>query len=214
MREQIIIEKAVGKNVKVTDAQIKAYFDKNHAAFDKPAQVRARHILVPNLQTAQKVEAELKSGARLRRARASNIRPIPAARTRAASSACSATGRWCRRSTRRRSRSRSASISPPVKSPFGYHIIQVEERKPPVEGDAGELAATRFADMLRQQQEAPLIPPFLQGLRSKANIDINDPRFKDALPAACRPAGAGAAGGAGAARTLPPAPPVERRRQK
>ena len=31
------LDKAVGKNVKITDAQIKAYFDKNHAAFDKPA---------------------------------------------------------------------------------------------------------------------------------------------------------------------------------
>jgi hypothetical protein len=44
--------------------------------------------------------------------------------------------------------------------------------------------------MLRQQQEAPLIQPFLQSLQAKANIQINDPRFTDLFP----PAGAPAAG--------------------
>ncbi len=72
-------------------------------------------------------------------------------------------------------------ISAPVKSPFGYHIIQVESRTP---GTTATLANTKdkIADMLRQQQEAPLIQPFLTDLQSKANIQINDPRFQAAFP--------------------------------
>jgi len=62
IRRQLIIDKAVGSNIQVSDKQIKAYFDKNRAQFDKPAEARARHILVPDLKTAQKVEADLKAG--------------------------------------------------------------------------------------------------------------------------------------------------------
>ena len=56
LREQLILDKALGSQVKIAPAQIKDYFDKNHATFDKPEQVTARHILVPNLAEAQKVE--------------------------------------------------------------------------------------------------------------------------------------------------------------
>jgi parvulin-like peptidyl-prolyl isomerase len=72
-------------------------------------------------------------------------------------------------------------ISQPVKSPFGYHIIQVESRDP---GQKATLANSRdkIADLLRQQQEAPLIQPFLMDLQNKANIQISDPRFSAAFP--------------------------------
>ncbi len=34
LRDQIIIDKAVGGNIKISEADIKAYFEKNHAQFD------------------------------------------------------------------------------------------------------------------------------------------------------------------------------------
>ena len=105
LREQLILDKALSQ-VKITPAQIKDYFDKNHATFDKPEQVTARHILVPNLADAQKVEAHSSPDRALPTSR-SSTRPIPAAKTKAASSARSVADRWCRRSTRSRSRRRS-----------------------------------------------------------------------------------------------------------
>src|SRR5581483_3801950 len=36
IRDQLIVDKAVGKNVTISNAQIAAYFAKNHASFDKP----------------------------------------------------------------------------------------------------------------------------------------------------------------------------------
>jgi parvulin-like peptidyl-prolyl isomerase len=64
LREQLVLQKAVGKDVHVSDADVKAYIEKNHAALDKPAQVDARHILVADLKTAQDVESKLKAGAK------------------------------------------------------------------------------------------------------------------------------------------------------
>ena len=48
--------------MKVPAKQIAAYFALNHKQLDQPAQARARHILVADSATAQKVEADLKAG--------------------------------------------------------------------------------------------------------------------------------------------------------
>ena len=62
LREQLILDKALAKDVTITPAQIRDYFNKNRASFDKAEQVTARHILVPNLALANTVEADLKAG--------------------------------------------------------------------------------------------------------------------------------------------------------
>lgn len=180
LREQIIIDKAVGKDVKVSDAQIKQYFDKNHAAFDKPEQVKARHILVPDMKTAQKVEADLKSGKDFA-AEAKQYSIDPGSKDKGGELGTFRRGQMVPAFDKAAFSLPVNQISQPVKSPFGYHIIQVESR------DAGQQATldnskARIAELLRQQQEAPLIQPFLQDLQSKANIQVNDSRFAAAFP--------------------------------
>ncbi len=200
LREQIILDKAVGGSVKVSDAQISAYFAKNHAAFDKPAQVEARHILVPDLATANKIEAQLKAGAKFS-ALAKQYSMDPGSKDKGGELG------WFRRGQMVPAFDQAAfslpigKISAPVKSPFGYHIIQVEKRQP---GVKATLANThdRIADLLRQQQEAPLIQPFLAGLQEKATITVNDPRFAGLFPSP-PPAAAPAASVAPAASSSP-----------
>ncbi len=200
LREQIILDKAVGGSVKVSDAQISAYFAKNHAAFDKPAQVDARHILVPDLATANKIEAQLKAGAKFS-ALAKQYSMDPGSKDKGGELG------WFRRGQMVPAFDQAAfslpvgKISAPVKSPFGYHIIQVEKRQP---GVKATLANThdRIADLLRQQQEAPLIQPFLAGLQEKATITVNDPRFAGLFPSP-PPAAAPAASVAPAASSSP-----------
>ena len=178
--DQVILDKAVGKNIKVSDAQIKAYFDKNHAAFDKPAQVQARHILVADLKTAQKVEADLKAGKDFA-AEAKQFSIDPGSRDKGGELGEFRRGQMVPAFDAAAFSLPVGVISAPVKSPFGYHIIQVEKREPAV---TATLASTKdkIADMLRQQQEAPLVTPFMQDLTSKANIQISDPRFALAFP--------------------------------
>ncbi len=200
LRDQIILDKAVGGNIKVSDAQISAYFAKNHAAFDKPAQVEARHILVPDLATANKIEAQLKAGAKFS-ALAKQYSMDPGSKDKGGELG------WFRRGQMVPAFDQAAfslpigKISAPVKSPFGYHIIQVQKRQPGVKATLANTHA-RIADLLRQQQEAPLIQPFLAGLQEKATITVNDQRFAGLFPSP-PPAAAPAASVAPAASSSP-----------
>jgi foldase protein PrsA len=180
LREQIILDKALAKDVTISPAQVKQYFDKNHAAFDKPEEVQARHILVPDLATANKVEAQLKAGKNFADL-AKQYSTDPGSKDKGGDLG------WFRRGQMVPAFDKVAftlpvgAISQPVKSPFGYHIIQVEGKQP---GQQATLAnsTARITEMLRQQQEAPLIQPFLQGLQQKATITVSDPRFADLFP--------------------------------
>ena len=180
LRDQIIIDDAVGKDIHVSDAQIKAYFDKNHAQFDQPAQVDARHILVPDLPTAQKVEADLKAGKSFA-AEAEKYSTDPGSKDKGGELGTFRRGQMVPAFDKAAFTQPVGVVGPPVKSPFGYHIIEVEKRTPAV---TATLANThdKIADLLRQQQEAPLVQPFLQDLQTKANIQISDPRFAAAFP--------------------------------
>lgn len=206
IRRQLVVDKAVGGNITISEKQIKDYFDKNHAQFDKPAEARARHILVPDLKTAQKVEADLKSGKDFA-AEAKQYSTDPGSRDKGGELG------WFRKGAMVPSFDQYAfsapigKISAPVKSAFGYHIIQVEERKP---AQKATLANThdQIEQMLRQQQEAPLLQPFYQQLEQNAKIDINDQRFAGLFPSP-PPTPAAAPSAAPAASSAPAAAPTK-----
>src|ERR1700736_143594 len=52
-RVQLIIRKAVDKQVNISDAQVADFYAKNKQLYSTPAQVRARHILVKTKPEAQ-----------------------------------------------------------------------------------------------------------------------------------------------------------------
>ena len=108
LREQLIIDKALAKEVKITPAQIEDYFKKNHATFDKPEQVTARHILVPSLALAQPDRSRLEGGSELRGPRQEVLNRSRQQGQGRRSRHPSAADRWCRRSISTRSRRRSA----------------------------------------------------------------------------------------------------------
>jgi foldase protein PrsA len=191
LRQQIIIEKAVAPNVHVTDADIKAYFDKNHTLLDKPEQVRARHILVADPKTAAEVESKLKAGGDFV-ALAKQYSQDTATKDKGGELGFFGKGQMVPAFQDAAFSLPVGKISQPVKSPFGYHIIQVEEKKPAQKATLAS-AHDQIKEQLTQQQESQQVPVFLQQLRQKANIQVYDDRYKDAFPAPVVPPPASAA---------------------
>ncbi len=192
LREQVILDKALAKDVKITPAQIQQYFDKNHASFDKPEQVTARHILVPNLTLAQTVETQLKANPQSFADLAKKYSTDPGSKDKGGELGSFRRGQMVPAFDKVAFSAPIGAISPPVKSPFGYHIIQVESRTPGTKATVASATAT-ITDTLRQQQEAPLIQPFLQQLQQKATIVVNDPQFAGLFATPPPPPGANAA---------------------
>ncbi|MBV8531026.1 MAG: peptidylprolyl isomerase [Candidatus Eremiobacteraeota bacterium] len=186
LREQIVLDKALKSQVKISPAEVKQNFQQSHAQYDKPDQVSARHILVPNLALAQTIEGDLKSGQNFADL-AKKYSTDTATKDKGGELGSFRRGQMVPAFDKYAFSAPIGKISPPVKSPFGYHIIQVESRTP---GKKATLASAtpQIEDTLRQQHEAPLIQPFLQSLQQKATISVNDPQFAGLFPSPAPPA--------------------------
>jgi foldase protein PrsA len=180
LRQQIVIEKAVAPNVHVTDADVAAYFAKNHTLLDKPEQIRARHILVADRATADTVEAKLKAGGDFA-ALAKQYSTDTSTKAKGGELGFFGRGQMVPAFQDAAFALPVGAISAPVKSPFGWHVIQVEEKKPAQKATLAA-SAPQIKDQLTQQQEAQQVPVLLQQLRSKATITVYDDRYKDAFP--------------------------------
>ncbi len=195
LREQIVVEKAVTGNAKVSDADIAAYLAKNHTTLDTPMQVRAKHILVADLPTAEKIESQLKGGADFA-ALAKQYSTDPSSKDKGGELGFFGKGQMVPTFQTAAFSQAIGVVGPPIKSPFGYHIIDVEEKKPATVATIAN-SGPKIKETLMQQQQQQQIPLFLAGLRSKATIQIFDDKLKDALPPV-PPAGAAGAPAAGA----------------
>lgn len=180
LKDQIILDKALAKDIKITPAQIKDYFDKNHARFDKPAHVTARHISVPNLAMAKQVEAGLKAGQNFADL-AKQYSVDPGAKDTGGELTDIPKGQMTPGFDKYAFSAPIGQISPPIKTPFGYQIILVQSRTPAQKATLAN-STSQIVEQLRQQQEGPLTGPFLQGLQQKADIKVSDSRFYGLFP--------------------------------
>jgi foldase protein PrsA len=204
LRQTVVIEKAVEPQVKVSDSDVKAYFDKNHTLLDKPEQVRARHILVADVKTANEVEAKLKGGGDFA-ALAKQYSTDPSTKDKGGELGFFGKGQMVPSFQAAAFSAPLNTTTAPVKSPFGYHIIQVEEKKPATKATLAS-AHDQIVAQLKQQQQSQQIPVFLQQLKSGAKIDVYDDNLKDAFPSPLPAAPAPAASAPAAAASAAPAP--------
>ncbi|HWT06153.1 MAG TPA: peptidylprolyl isomerase [Xanthomonadales bacterium] len=202
-KQQVVIEKAVAPQVHVSDSDIKAYFDKNRAVFDKPAQVRARHILVADAAKAKEVLAKLKAGGSWD-ALAKQYSTDPASKDKGGELGFFGRGQMVGPFQDAAFGAKVGQVVGPVKSPFGYHVIQVEEKKPAQPASFASAHDT-IKTQLTQQQQGTVVPAFLQKLRTDAKIDVYDDRYKDLFPAAPGAAAASAAPASAAPASAAPA---------
>jgi len=187
LRQQLVVEKAVAPQVHISDADVKAYLEKNHASLDTQEQVRARHILVPNGPNlnvapplALQIESKLKGGAKFE-ALAKQYSTDPSTKDKGGELGFFSKTQMVPTFSKAAFAQKIGEIGPPVKSPFGWHIIQTEERKPATVATMAN-SGDKVRTQLTQQAENAQIPQFLNTLKAKAKIEIYDPALKDAIP--------------------------------
>lgn len=125
-------------DVRVSDDEIRAYYDTHKAQFERPGQAKVSIIIVPRAVTASDSAAVRARAAALRSRIVGGEKFEDVARAESADSVSAASGGSLGRGARGRFIApfetaayalRPGEISQPVLTPFGYHIIRVDEKK-------------------------------------------------------------------------------------
>lgn len=157
-------------SLKVTDEEIKA------GLANAKKEIHARHILVEDDKTAKEVRSKLEEGGDFEEL-AKEYSTEPAAQDTGGDLGWFGTGRMVPEFEKAAFALKKGEISEPVKSSFGYHVIELlDTREAKVEATDEELKATVEDNLKRAKFEEKLI-----SLLKDSNIDIKAEEFKGAL---------------------------------
>lgn len=174
LRQSLIMEKLLNEvvyaSVVVAEEEIAAYYKDNHADFDRPAQVRARQIVVAEEAVGQKVLGLLRQGEDFADV-AAEYSLSPDAEQ-GGDLGFFGRGRMPAEFDEAVSDLPVGRLSDLVKSEYGYHIFLVEEKR-----SAARLSQKDAQDEIRRiletrkQEEA--YQGWLQDLRSRSAIEVD-----------------------------------------
>jgi len=154
-RDELILDRYLQeelKNIKVTDKEAQEYYQNHKEEFETEKQVRARHILVKEEAQAQKILKELQKGGDFSQlAKKYSIDKATAGKG-------GELGFFTRKDMVKPFSDAAFSLkpgqfSPVVKTPFGYHIIQVEEVKPAEQKSFNEVKAKIKSQLLQEKRQ-------------------------------------------------------------
>jgi peptidyl-prolyl cis-trans isomerase C len=161
----------IGKDVTVTDQEIKQYFESNFAEYGgQEEQVKARHILVAPEEEALEVIKELKAGADFAEL-AKKKSTEPAAQTSGGDLGYFTRGQMVPAFEEAAFSQKVGQISEkPVKTEFGYHVILVEDHKQAVKPDF-EKAKDQVKEDALAYAKNQKIQSYYSKLRQEAKIE-------------------------------------------
>ena len=171
---QATIDSAVAG--KITDADIKARYDKEVAGRPPEEEVKARHILVKTEEEAKKLIVELDGGAKFEELAAKHTTD-PSGKDSGGDLGYFGAGMMVPEFEKAAFETAVGSYTKaPVQSQFGFHIIKVEDKRakaaPPLEQVKDQVKSL----LLRERYGE-----FLDTLRKTAKVEILDPALKAEL---------------------------------
>jgi foldase protein PrsA len=149
------IYKAVIDKVKVTDAEIKAYYDSHKAQYQQPESREVRHIVVKKKALADELYAKLKNGAdfdALAKKYTTDTTSKPDGGKLTAYK-----GKTVPPFDRFVFAAKVGELSHPIKTSFGWHVIEVlSDTKPAAAQPISEAKDAISSTLLQEQQNAAL----------------------------------------------------------
>ncbi len=178
VKESLLIDKLVdtlmASRLNISEEDIKSYYQKNHASFEKMEEVRARQIVLATEEEANNIRQQLLGGT-----------DFVQLATEKSMSPDKANGGDLGYFTRGQMPEefdivftlRVHSISPAVKSPYGYHIFKVEDKRAPRSQSLEEVRETIYHHLAREREDQ-IQSEWVKELKSKADIKINSSLLK------------------------------------
>ncbi len=176
---QSLVEQQIRPGVEVSDQQVADFYAENPQMFQRPEQVRARHILMSVQQGADdETKADAKTRAAAARERAVSGEDFAALATELSEGPSAPNGgdlgffsadRMVAPFSEAAFALQPGEISQVVETQFGYHVIKVEERR---EASTQSLEEVRepLRNALVERQVGEGVTSLVEELRSKATI--------------------------------------------
>ncbi len=180
LKESLIMEKlleqAVYSRVDVSDMEIAAYYQANRKEFDRPAQVRARQIVVATEAEGQEVLGQLRQGRSFAEVAAEHSLSPDAEQ--GGDLGFFGRGEMPPEFDNVVFDLPVGRLSDLVKSEYGYHIFLVEEKR-----KAARLSRKEATDEIRQllesQKKEDVYLDWLQEMRARAEISVDWAQLED-----------------------------------
>ncbi|PFP30379.1 peptidylprolyl isomerase [Bacillus sp. AFS073361] len=172
MKLGMMQEKAALKGVKVTEKELKDYYDTYQP------EIKARHILVPDEKTAKEVKSKLDKGEKFEDV-AKKYSTDEGTKANGGDLGWFGTGKMDPDFEKAAYALKVNEISGPVKSQFGYHIIQVtdkKEKKPFAEMKSEIETQVKTSKLTTEE-----INKAMQRELKAADVKVSDKDLKDAL---------------------------------
>jgi peptidyl-prolyl cis-trans isomerase C len=180
---QKLVETKVVAEIKVTDAEEKAFYDKNQAQMKRPERVHVRHILVKVDKSASPVEktkakekaesllAKIKAGGDFAKLATENS-DDPGSKQRGGDLSWVPRGQTVPQfEAAAFALKQPNDLSPVVETDYGYHVIQLLEHQ-----DAGAVpfaeVKDKIGEFLKQQQQQEKVQNHLKELRAKGKVEV------------------------------------------
>ncbi len=179
---------ALKNKVNVTDDDVKAYYETHRKDMSEPAKVRARHILIRVSENANKdkweaarklalkIRNKIKSGADFAEM-AKKYSDDPGTKDRGGELGFFSKGRMVPEFEKAAFNLKVGEISQPVKTVFGYHIIQVEEKMP-----AKQKSFNEVKDQIRRnlsiEKQRNLLEKIMADLKTRYPVKTNKELLK------------------------------------
>ncbi len=176
----LLLQKEIEAKVKVSDQDVKEYYEKNKEKFAPVTQVRASHILVKSEEEAKKIEERLKKGEDFAEiAKKSSIDTATAKN--GGDLGYFSRGQMDPDFETAAIKLKKGEISEPVKTKTGYHIIKVTDKKfaPAVEF---EKIKNLISQNLMAEKQKEVFDSYIDGLKKSYKVEINKEALSKLTP--------------------------------
>jgi parvulin-like peptidyl-prolyl isomerase len=173
IRSRLLSEKIfeeVTSDVKVTDADVKAYYEQNQAQFGTPASREVRHILVKTKAKAQQLYNQISAGADFAAlAKRNSLDPSSKAQ---GGKFTAQKGATVPPFDKVAFALKTGEVSEPVKTQFGWHIIEATADARPAKTKPLSAVEDQIRQQLEQQKQSEAMNKWVEDLQKELDGEI------------------------------------------
>ena len=166
-----LVEKEVDQKIRVEPEEVAKYYEFHKEEFMTPLLLRASHILVKTQEEADSVKAALDGGADFEET--ARQRSLDATAIRGGDLGFFQKGQFVPEFEEAVFAMKKGQLSGPIKSPFGYHLIKLNDRMEP---RLRELNAVKkiVEERLLREKRSKTFRDFVEKLKGNTKIDIDE----------------------------------------